>query len=232
MSKENGILWPVSLQCFNLSPQEAFENERQSLLVGSWWKILQKSTECARGVLGPRRPCSGSLQCKFSPVCVLARIRNETCLHFNQDHKYLVIHTSQEISWDPRPRRLLEENSCNNNANSRKGSHRLPKRMLFYTLCKRPLTPPPPLGFTQSCCGFFDMTVKKCVNVCRDKIPHNSAKICEENVKFTLKLRQFYPSKFFFLSNLCWQMASRVIQICNIIFYTWLRAPLPPLNNV
>ena len=23
-----------------------------------------------------------------------------------------------------------------------KGSHRLPKRMFFYTLCKRPLTPP------------------------------------------------------------------------------------------
>ena len=59
-----------------------------------------------------------------------------------------------------------------------KGSHPLPKRMFFYTLCTRPLPPPPPLGFTQSCCGLFDMTVKKCVNVCRDKIPHNSAKFC------------------------------------------------------
>ena len=43
-----------------------------------------------------------------------------------------------------------------------------------------------PLGFTQSCCGFFDMIVKKCINVCRDKIPHDSAtsddhKLCTIN---------------------------------------------------
>ena len=44
------------------------------------------------------------------------------------------------------------------------------KSDVFYTLCKRPLTPPPLLVFTQSCCGFFDMNVKKCVNVCCDKI--------------------------------------------------------------
>ena len=80
-----------------------------------------------------------------------------------------------------------------------KGSHPLPNRMFFYTLCNRPLTPPP--RFTQSCCEFFDMTVKKWVNVCHDKIPYNSAKICAGNVKFTLKLWQFYPSKFLFCVN-------------------------------
>ena len=82
-----------------------------------------------------------------------------------------------------------------------KGSHHLPKRMNFYTLGKRPLTPPPPLGFTRSCCDFFDMNVKKCVNVRLDKIWRNSAKICGQNVKFTLKLWQFYPWKFFFCAN-------------------------------
>ena len=51
-----------------------------------------------------------------------------------------------------------------------KGRRPIPNRMFFYTLCKRPLTPPPPLVFTQSCCGFLDMTVKKCVNICRDRI--------------------------------------------------------------
>ena len=45
----------------------------------------------------------GSLQCEFPPVQVLPRIRNTTCLHFNQDHKYFVIHTSEdgEIPSDP-----------------------------------------------------------------------------------------------------------------------------------
>ena len=51
------------------------------------------------------------------------------------------------------------------------------------------------LGFTRTCCGFLDINVKKCVNVCRDKIWQNSAKICRQNVKFILKLWQFYPSK-------------------------------------
>ena len=96
--------------------------------------------------------------------------------------------------------------------------------MFFYTLCKRPLTPPP-LGFTRSCCGFFDINVKKCVNVCRDKIWHNIAKICGQNVKFTLKLWQFYPWKYFFVSILCCQKASWIIQIYNINFYTWVRSP-------
>ena len=41
------------------------------------------------------------------------------------------------------------------------------KSDVFYTLCKRPLTPPP-LVFTRSCCGFFDINFKKCVNVCRN----------------------------------------------------------------
>ena len=50
------------------------------------------------------------------------------------------------------------------------------KSDVFYTLCKRPLTPYP-LGFTQSCCEFFDINVKKCVNVCCNKIWHITAKI-------------------------------------------------------
>ena len=60
----------------------------------------------------------------------------------------------------------------------RKGSRPLPKRM-FFTHCVN--GPWPPLGFTQSCCGFFDMNIKKCVNVCCDKIQHNSEKICGKN---------------------------------------------------
>ena len=85
----------------------------------------------------------------------------------------------------------------------------------FFTHCVNGPWPPPP-RFTQSCCGFFDINVKKCVNVCRDKIWHNSAKICGQNVKFTLKLWQFYPWKYFFVSILCCQKAFRMIQICNI----------------
>ena len=84
---------------------------------------------------------------------------------------------------------------------------------------------PPPLGFTRSCCDFFDMNVKKCVNVRLDKIWRNSAKICGQNVKFTLKLWQFYPWKYFFVPILCCQKASRIIQIRNINFYTWVRPP-------
>ena len=72
----------------------------------------------------------------------------------------------------------------------------LPKLMFFTHCVKRP---PPPLCFTQSCCGFFDITVEKCVSVCCDKLPHNSAKISGKNVKSTLK---FYPSRFFFCVNL------------------------------
>ena len=78
----------------------------------------------------------------------------------------------------------------------RMGSHCLPKLMFFTHCVKRP---PPPLCFTQSCCGFFDITVEKCVSVCCDKLPHNSAKISGKNVKSTLK---FYPSRFFFCVNL------------------------------
>ena len=75
------------------------------------------------------------------------------------------------------------------------------KTDVFVTHCVNSPWPPPPLplGFTQSCCGFVDMTVKKCVNVCRENFSHNSVKLCEENVKSTLKLWQFYPSKFFFV---------------------------------
>ena len=97
----------------------------------------------------------------------------------------------------------------------------------FFTHCVNGPWPPPPLGFTQSCCRFFDMNVKKCVNVCRDKIWHNSAEICGQNVKFTLKLWQFYPWKYFFVPILCCQKASRIIQIRNINFYTWGRPPPP-----
>ena len=75
-------------------------------------------------------------------------------------------------------------------------SHCLPKLMFFTHCVKRP---PPPLCFTQSCCGFFDITVEKCVSVCCDKLPHNSAKISGKNVKSTLK---FYPLRFFFCVNL------------------------------
>ena len=96
--------------------------------------------------------------------------------------------------------------------------------------------PPPPYGkipvehwkslrgasLTQSCCGFFDMNVKKCVNVRLDKIWRNSAKICGQNVKFTLK---FYPWKYFFVPILCCQKASRMIQTRNINFYTWVWSP-------
>ena len=71
--------------------------------------------------------------------------------------------------------------------------------MFFYILCKQPLTPPPPLGFTRSCCGFSDINVKKCVYLCRDKILHNSAKICGQNVKFTLKLWQFWRRRNFLI---------------------------------
>ena len=69
------------------------------------------------------------------------------------------------------------------------------------------------------------MNVKKCVNVRLDKIWRNSAKICGQNVKFTLKLWQFYPWKYFFVPILCCQKASRIIQIRNINFYTWVRPP-------
>ena len=44
------------------------------------------------------------------------------------------------------------------------------------------------------------MNVKKCENVCRDKILHNSADICGQNVKFTAKL--YYTS----WSLGCWDM--------------------------
>ena len=91
----------------------------------------------------------------------------------------------------------------------------------FFTHCVNGPWPPPSPRFTQSCCEFFDINVKKCVNVCRDKIWHNSAKICGQNVKFTLKLWQFYPWKYFFVPILCCQKASRIIQIRNINFYTW-----------
>ena len=58
-------------------------------------------------------------------------------------------------------------------------SHWVPKQMFFYTLCKRPLTLPPPSVLHNHVVDF--LTVKKCINVCRDKIQHNSAKICGRN---------------------------------------------------
>ena len=35
----------------------------------------------------------------------------------------------------------------------------------------------------------------------------------------------------FFVPVLCCQMASRVIQICNINFYTWVQPPPPPFTQ-
>ena len=66
----------------------------------------------------------------------------------------------------------------------------------FFTHCVNGPWPPLPLGFTRSCCGFFDINFKKCVNVCRDKIWYISAKICGKNVKCTLKLWQYNPGKY------------------------------------
>ena len=43
----------------------------------------------------------------------------------------------------------------------------------FLTLFKRPLTPPP--RFEHVCCQFYERLLKKCVNVCRDKIRQNNA---------------------------------------------------------
>ena len=65
----------------------------------------------------------------------------------------------------------------------------------FFTHCVNGPWPPPPF-FIRSCCGFFDINVKKCVNVCRDKIWYISAKICGQNVKCTLKLWQYNPGKY------------------------------------
>ena len=45
----------------------------------------------------------------------------------------------------------------------------------FFTHCVNGPCPPPPLGFTRSCCGFFWQIVEECVNVCRDIIWQNSA---------------------------------------------------------
>ena len=53
------------------------------------------------------------------------------------------------------------------------------------------------------------INVKKCVNVCRDKILNNTAEICVQNVNFTLT---------------CDNFTSRIIQIRNINFYTWRTA--------
>ena len=60
--------------------------------------FAEEQGECERGAGSPETMQHLSpLQIPPS-VRVLARIRNETCLHFNQDHQYLVIHISQEIS--------------------------------------------------------------------------------------------------------------------------------------
>ena len=65
--------------------------------------------------------------------------------------------------------------------------------------------------------GVSPVIFKKCVNICRNKIPHNSAKICEKNVKFSLKIVTILS--FFFGQFFCCQMASRV--------YTSLQPPTP-----
>ena len=54
-----------------------------------------------------------------------------------------------------------------------KGSQIPPDPQFFWTLFKKPLTPPP--SFWTSCCNFFDGFLKKRVNVCRDKIRQNNA---------------------------------------------------------
>ena len=60
-----------------------------------------------------------------------------------------------------------------------------------------------------------------CVNVWRDKIWHNSAKICGGNVKFTLIYPQFVTILALrIMSILCCQKASRIIQISDINLYT------------
>ena len=55
---------------------------------------------------------------------------------------------------------------------------------------------PPPLGLTQSCCGFFDMNVKKFVNVCCNKI--SAGHVCKAKsychlFLFTWNILQFLP---------------------------------------
>ena len=68
--------------------------------------------------------------------------------------------------------------------------------MFFYTThCVNDRWPPLPPRF------YTIMTVKKCVNICRDKISHNSAKLWEENVKFTLW--QFYHDEYGFPKAYC-----------------------------
>ena len=77
-------------------------------------------------------------------------------------------------SWTEKIRQSQSDQKPTNDRILAWGSHRLPNWMFFYTLCKRPLTPPP-LGFTRSCCGFFWQIVEECVNVCRNIIWQNSA---------------------------------------------------------
>ena len=96
----------------------------------------------------------------------------------------------------------------------------------FFEHCSKRLWPPPPFVLNIVVQIFFDGFLKKRVNVCRDIIWQKSAKICAENVKFTLNLWQFYPSKFLFVSILGCQKASRIVKIYNINFY------IPPLHNV
>ena len=50
----------------------------------------------------------------------------------------------------------------------------IPTCMLFYTVCKQHSTPP---RFTQTCRRFFEMNVKKCINVCCDKNKQNNVQI-------------------------------------------------------
>ena len=52
------------------------------------------------------------------------------------------------------------------------GKPTLANSAVFLTLFKRPLTTPP--HFEHVCCKIFERLLKKCLNVCRDKIQHNN----------------------------------------------------------
>ena len=66
-------------------------------------------------------------------------------------------------------------------------------------------------------------------NVCCDKITHNSAEIYGKNVKFTLKLGQFCPSKFFFCVNF---MLPEGVQNYTNLHHNFLHLGLTPQTHV
>ena len=63
--------------------------------------------------------------------------------------------------------------------------------MFFWTLFKRPLTPPP-LVLNIYVADFSKGLLKKCVNACRDKCVKIVRKSLGKNVQYTKKLWQFY----------------------------------------